>query len=102
MQPKIDELTSGRDASEAEVQAIEAHGSRMLQELAEEEQVIEFSRKHQNMDVSSCIQEDASKKDVMAAQTKFHAAEEKLVTMACTMEALNNTKAEKEEMYGSL
>ena len=37
------------------------------------------SRKpHENMEASSCIQEDASKEDVMAAQTKLHAAEEKI------------------------
>ena len=70
MQPEVDELTSGRDVSEAEVRAIEAHGSGLLQELGEDRQVIEFSRKHQNMDASSCMQEDASKEDVMAAQTK--------------------------------
>ena len=102
MQPEVDELTSGRDVSEAEVRAIEAHGSGLLQELGEDRQVIEFSRKHQNMDASNCMQEDASKEDVMAAQTKFHAAEGKLVTMGRTMEALNKTKAEKDEMYGSL
>lgn len=102
MRPEIDELTSGRDASEAEVQTIEARASRLLLEPVESEQVIRCSRPHQNMDASNCIQEDASKEEVMAAQNKMHAAEEKLVSMARTMEELNKTAAEKEEMYGSL
>jgi chromosome segregation ATPase len=102
MQSEIDELTSAKDALEAEVQAIEAHASRLLLELAEKEQIIELSRNHQNMDASSCVQEDASKEDLIAAQTKLHAAEESIVSMARTIEALNKTKAEKEEMYASL